>query len=438
MQHTHTWRFHHIDTWFFRESRPHETVGGAELTSLFPPPARTILGALRTMWGEALNVNWHEFAKAKETYLLPKPAEFTPVSKLEPKLDSEPKPELPDIDLIAAMGRGTSLGTIKAQGPWVCWNEKRLYPVPTFMFKKTDGTSSELFRLQIGAPVNCDLGSVCLPILDNNAIGAKPLENTWVTAEGFTAILQGSLPDPDNLYAAAKLYTKESRLGIARNNQQRTAIDGLLYQTSHIRPKDEIAIDIDITNIDTNFLNLVLDKNQDYVRLGAEGRMATVEKLNPQTATLPNAPNISTASQDIGIFLTLLTPAHCASWYPDEFTCTEIQYQANKDSPSKTITVWKGILYGIELILISAVLGKVYREGGWDLAAGGAHTPGGPRSIESLIPAGSTWYCQVANGNIQEAITALHGKQIGANTELGRGIIAVGLWPKTEAPPELL
>ena len=30
------WRFEALDTWFFRESRPHGSVGAAELASLFP------------------------------------------------------------------------------------------------------------------------------------------------------------------------------------------------------------------------------------------------------------------------------------------------------------------------------------------------------------------------------------------------------------------
>ncbi|WP_308874022.1 hypothetical protein [Thiothrix subterranea] len=30
------WRFKALDTWFFRESRPMESVGGSELLSAFP------------------------------------------------------------------------------------------------------------------------------------------------------------------------------------------------------------------------------------------------------------------------------------------------------------------------------------------------------------------------------------------------------------------
>ena len=42
-----------LDTWFFREARPHGSVGNSELGSQFPPPVRTLLGALRTAIGDA-------------------------------------------------------------------------------------------------------------------------------------------------------------------------------------------------------------------------------------------------------------------------------------------------------------------------------------------------------------------------------------------------
>ena len=56
-----------LDTWFFRESRPHGSVGASELGSVFPPPVRTLAGALRTCIGDAwfanTGSNWQEFAR---------------------------------------------------------------------------------------------------------------------------------------------------------------------------------------------------------------------------------------------------------------------------------------------------------------------------------------------------------------------------------------
>lgn len=59
-----TLRFTALDTLFFRESRPYETIGGSELGSVFPPPPRTVAGAIRTAIGESLDADWKAFKKA--------------------------------------------------------------------------------------------------------------------------------------------------------------------------------------------------------------------------------------------------------------------------------------------------------------------------------------------------------------------------------------
>ena len=61
-----TWRFNAFDTWFFRESRPMDSIGGSELASLFPPPATTLAGAVRTAIGEHLRVDWSRFQDDQE------------------------------------------------------------------------------------------------------------------------------------------------------------------------------------------------------------------------------------------------------------------------------------------------------------------------------------------------------------------------------------
>lgn len=54
-----------------------------------------------------------------------------------------------------------------------------------------------------------------------------------------------------------------------------------------------------------------------------------------------------------------------------------------------------------------------------------------PRAVQSLIPAGSVFYCEIDDADTQTAINALHNIQIGKDQHLGRGHIAVGLWNET-------
>ena len=56
-----TLRLTAFDTLFFRESRPFDAIGGSELASVFPPPPRTVLGAVRSAIGDALGADWKQF-----------------------------------------------------------------------------------------------------------------------------------------------------------------------------------------------------------------------------------------------------------------------------------------------------------------------------------------------------------------------------------------
>ena len=59
-----TWRFEAADTLFFKESRPIESVGASQLGSQFPPPARTLIGAIRTAIGDQMGGDWHGYKEA--------------------------------------------------------------------------------------------------------------------------------------------------------------------------------------------------------------------------------------------------------------------------------------------------------------------------------------------------------------------------------------
>ena len=126
------WRFDALDSWFFRESRPHETVGGTELASLFPPPARTVAGAVRTLIGETQQMGWDKFK--------------------EPEGYSDLKQQIGDAD---------GFGQLQLTGPYLCKGGQRLYPVPLHLLTKTEaGQEKPKFAcLRPGTePVDCDLG----------------------------------------------------------------------------------------------------------------------------------------------------------------------------------------------------------------------------------------------------------------------------------------
>lgn len=395
-----TWRFHALDTWFFRESRPHGAIGGAELDSLFPPPARTLVGAVRTLLGERAGVDWQAYADTRGAI----PAGGKTLRDL--------------------IGFGDDLGPLRCAGPWLTRVEddktaERLYPAPLFLAAKTEAGGPGYHRLAIGPAVDCDLGRVRLPVLA--ARGAKILDEHWLTGAGYARVLAGGLPEPAEVVKTADLLHREPRLGIARANARRTVEAGLLYQTRHIRPRigedgRELAVELDLSGVAPEWAPLPA---RDRVRLGGEGRLALVA-TRTDTPPLPAAPR---PSGQQGLVLVLLSHALLEAdaeggWLPPA-----------GPGGGADPTLWRGRLKTIPLTCHAAVLGKAVREGGWDLAARR------PRPVRSLIPTGSAWFCTVDDGDMAAALAALHGQAVGKDTELGRGLLAVGLW-NDHAPKE--
>lgn len=373
-----TLRFTALDTLFFRESRPFEAIGGSELASLFPPPPRTVAGAIRTAIGDSLDADWYAFHRDHTGYTVG------------------------GFKLFDLIGYNDDLGRLRIKGVWLSTKGERLYPAPLYLLRKDD----ELARLMIDNAEQTSLGRVRLPRIPKGREGFKPLEKVWLTQAGLEKTLAGGVPGLDDIRGTDELYAEEPRLGIARNNRLRTVKKGLLYQSRHVRPqkKAKLSIEADIIGLEG------LPINKRVVRLGGEGRMAGIEIVESPPFPLPPTPG----SNIHGLILTLLAPARFSgnTWLPDNFSSTEID----------GTQVWTGKINDILLTIHCAVIGKALREGGWDMAA---HAP---RPVQSLIPPGSAWFCTVDDNGLDRAITALHNQQVGEDQKLGRGRIACGLW----------
>jgi CRISPR-associated protein Cmr3 len=373
------WCFSAVDTWFFRESRPMESIGGAQLQSVFPPPARTLIGAIRTAIGQAHGVNWHNYPHEREHQTLHQ-----------------------------WIGDGQHLGRLSFQGPMVWQGGERLYPAPLVLLQ----SGEDFTRLAPSQAVtDCDLGKVQLPKKQSPELqGAKPLEGAWLTEAGFAAVLKGGHPSKQQVVKADALFHKEERLGIGRNNATRTTGDGLLYQTEHVRPQQDVTIGMCVQGLQASDDDGLHVPASGMARLGAEGRLAHWQRQRPRPAV--SAPASASSGKCL---LVLVTHARFnQGWLPDGFEKTTTPKTTTSDGQ----TVWEGVLHGVRLRLLCAVVGKPVREGGWDVATRR------PRAVESLTPAGSCYFCEVIEGQAQ----TLHGSHIGQDTAYGRGELAVGVW----------
>jgi CRISPR-associated protein Cmr3 len=377
------WHFSALDTLFFRESRPMESIGGAQLQSVFPPPARTVMGAVRTAIGQAQGINWHDFPHQPEHQALRE-----------------------------LIGDADDMGCLSFQGPYLLKDGQRLYPAPLVLLKATQknkgGADETVFTRLVPSSslTDCDLGRVALPKMQLASLqGAKPLEQVWLTKEGLKVALEGRTPAANQVVDAKALFDSEERLGIGRDNATRTTGNGLLYQTQHVRPKSGVAIGMVVNGLEgTPPLPA-----SGFVRLGAEGRLAHWERR--EAVALPPA-----QSKNQRLLVVLMTHARFDNgWLPDGFEKTTL------DGSDNGQTVWRGQLHGVALRLMCAVVGKSVREGGWDLVNRS------PRPVQALVPAGSAYFFEVESGQAHE-LQALHGSQIGQDTSHGRGEISIGIW----------
>lgn len=379
-----------FDTLFFRESRPFEAIGGSELASVFPPPPRTVMGAIRHTIGESLGVDWHN---------MPQP----------PEKQSELSKKVRKI-----IGYGAEdLGQLSLDGICLSKAGKRLYPAPLWLLRCTV-ESVQYTRLAPAAPTKTHLGYVKQPSHPERSSGFRSMDDCWLTQTGLEKVLAGNDPDQHEVLEQRHLFQSQPRIGIARDNKSATVQNGLLYLSNHVRPLDDVAIEADFQGLPEEDIL----PSQSIIRLGAEGRMAsmTVQKYG----IFPKAPEPNNSTK--GLIITLLSPAlfqdaqSNSAWLPSGFT------QAKAEDNS---SVWIGEINGIKLTIHCAVLGKAQREGGWDMAKNAPHP------VSSLIPAGSGYFCTVSTSqDLRQAITALHGLHIGNENELGRGRIACGLWNK--------
>lgn len=379
---TKTLQFHPVDTWFFREAKPFDSIGGSELGSVFPPPISTVQGALRRYLGDAIGINWQAFGNG----------------------DAIAGNRL-GLDFKAAVGDANGLGQLQLKGVWLNYQGQRLYPVPAYLLANPQ---HQLARLSIGTePVHCDLGRVRLARMPEHLKDYKPLQHCWLTAQGWQTLLNGETPGAEQLITACQLFKPESRLGIALNPKTRSVQQSQLYQTQHIRPLDNVCLELDVDGLSPELADCLPAAGQfRRISLGGEARMADLT-VSATDLSLPTPNHLGKT-----VILHFITPADFdGKAWPQGFESVPL---------SNGQDVWQGTIEGIAITVESVVMGKAHREGGWNLQANK------PRPVNSLLPAGTAWFCRTDQP--QALLKKLHGQCLGKQTAYGRGQVLLGIW----------
>lgn len=344
--------FEALDVWMFRDGRPFSAGANHTATSLFPPPAFAVQGALRTLYLEATNVDWNTG---------------------------------PNQEQQAAVGWGNSLGGFSMNGPYLArWNRsrtqiERLFPLPADVVERNG-------KLVVVAPdpnlasLDAETSDLTLTLnpLNIEVGDDEPSRNYWmpesalverylngVSAQTLHVLPErgrvGNDPNAEILVEETDLFQREYRYGTSLHQDQRTvhADKGLLYAASFIRPHNHVGILIELP--DPTPLQKVFSTvgQSEVVRFGGEGRGARVTRLADNTiitslrATQHNKNNGANK-------IVFLTPTYFVS------------ASGASAFPHMTIT--------------SAVVKRPLALGGWDLRFQK------PRPILRLVPASSVYY----------------------------------------------
>jgi len=358
-----------VDTWFFRDGRPYNQ-GESYLTdikSLFPPFALTAVGAIRASIARGLGWNgkgdWPSNIKTK-------------------------------------LGDGPNLSPLSFRGPYLIIEKEDkpeiLFPAPLHLLGKyTESEKNQweqLALLQPGKEVDCDIGDKVRLPSSKNATGLKSLYGCYLTSSDLAVVLKGGDLSKIHPIKGSDLWDFEFLVGIERDSETHTTVEGALYSISRVRLNPGVGLAVEVDGLDAGM------EPQSPLPFGGEGRLAYVDQMD-DSIKVPDAPDLGSNST-IKFTVTHLTPAHFEEQWPG----------LGGELPG---------LAGSKII--SACLERPVRIGGWDTVNGK------PLPLKPFLPGGSTWFCETDSDRAKE-IMGCNGKFIGEYSACGFGEIAIGLW----------
>ena len=361
-----------VDTWFFRDGTPFGARSAVQdsVGSLFPPHPTTAVGALRA--AIALDNGW------------------------------DGRDRWPD-HLIDILGDGPDeLGALAVDGPFVLWKEDPLFAAPRHLLGSSgaDGGWTPSTLLRPGPAVVCDLGDAVrlpeAPIDSANAEIPKTGEGQWLTQAGMESVLAGELPAVGEIVRSEALWREEFRIGLERDVGSRTAIEGMLYSTRHIRLRDKVAIGLRVSGVPEHW-NLQFGN---MVPLGGESRVAEIGEWSGKVAFDQPSEAIMESGQ---VTVVALSP---------------LDIEQDAYCGRKTLEELGGAR------IVSACLGRPQRIGGWN------SLERVPLPLRCVLPPGSVLFCELPERGRDVAATDGGLIRLGARQQWGFGLAAVGSWPK--------
>ena len=361
-----------MDTLFFRDGTPfsagsasQEDVGG-----VFPPHPVTMTGAIRAALAR-LN-GWNGSGRW-----------------------------LPELNQILGDGP-EDIGEISVDGPFLVRDDRPLFAAPRHLLGSIKGGQwIPRVLLRPGPGVACDLGDAVrlpeVPAVEGAFDILTPGDGWWLTQAGMRAVLRGEIPPRTEIVPSARLWCQERRVGIERDNATRTAREGMLYSTRHVRLMAGVTLGVRVAGVPERW---TLPFGH-LVSIGGEARLVECQPWDAELVIDQPLAKIEAHGRAV---LVALTPL---------------------DLPAG-ICAGRSLLDSLgDMRVVSACLSRPERIGGWDSLTRR------PLPLGCALPTGSVLFCEIGDRQrFRDAVAATDGvPRVGARQQWGFGLVALGVWP---------
>lgn len=376
-----------LDAWMFRDGKPFNAGEGHLASSIFPPTAHTLQGALRTLLLDHLGVDLGTYLAGKAH------------SDVYDLVGNPRDPNNP-------------LGSFWMLGPFVArryGNDSYQDPIERYVPLPQDVTATKdadlrfpTTSLKMLHPTNERIwvDGRYLHTLDV-VPEDEPPDDLWIAEGVFERYLMGYDLTLGDCVHESDLFEREYRSGNAMDHTKRSvrAEEGMLYSGAFVRPAENVGL---LVWVPDDIADVLPD--QACWRIGGEGRSARLTKITDASRVSPQSPFDYGWRSEARAKVVFLTPAYFRyGWLPD--------------------AVW------FVDALQAAALTRPTCLGGWDLAH---HRP---RPIRRYVPVGSVYYLEFPNEWRPEGLLICDQPFANSNTpielpldRLGLGQVAIGTW----------
>lgn len=362
------------DVLMFRDGKPFSGGDDHFARGNFPPPPSTVYGALRS---HILSIRSGQFEAFKK----------------EPNTISK--------EIIDEIGTPAKNGSLSICQFTIAKKDangiKQYFPMPRDIAKNKGKKDSELYILK----PNNKLQDIVMTDLPSGLQHIwHPTEDALEAEAGFLSstemekYLVGNTPKATE---ADAIFKSEERTGIGKSRKTRTVEEGRLYSVEYFRLKENCGLAVEVDN------TKLLPKSG-MLRLGGDNRSARyaaeawdeipVEQIKKKIAEAKR------------FKLVLTTPAiFKQGWLPEWINADTMQGQIER----------------ISVKLVSACVGKPIGIGGYDFVKN--H----PKVMKKAVPAGSVYYFELTEGNVDGLFKNLWLKSISdEKSQEGFGITLIG------------